>query len=554
MYGLLVAIIPLIIAKYRLNPNDDNAVILFGRIFVASRLVSGLLWAYGVIAITSIGDPTLLWLFVAVVASLGGNAATTQGDLPWAVISFVAPPYFMLIGYFLGIGGHFEPPALLGLALIGFAMAKTTRSSYRQTSDAIKAQLAERQLTATLAQQASELNKLMKMKDLFLATVSHDLRQPAQTILLLVESLSNQSEPLPNTARLGPLGQASDQINRVITRLLDVARLDLEKGEPNANWFDLNALLENIRSMMAIHAERHGIDARIEIAERIAVYADEHYVERIIQNLLANAIEHSGGSRVTIGTEVDDDRDLHIVITDDGKGVSAEILQSFSTSAPGYPYQASPPGTRGLGLSIAQRLASAGGYPLHAKLTPAGGSRFDLVLSEFRSPRPAEAASAVESKASNSQPADRSDGTDPQRKEAILIIEDDALVRLGLFAMFEQSNYEAHVSEDLESAKAVIQSLGRDPAVILIDWHLRDGENAETVLPELFDQLTRNVPVLVLSGHTALADRVDAVSTKLGGTRVGFLQKPATSVALLNAIEALQQSVPVHQQPSKTSH
>lgn len=225
---------------------------------------------------------------------------------------------------------------------------------------------------------AQRLRTLDDMKNTFLAAVSHELRSPLTSILGL-------SLTLERTADLGPddrhdlvvrLSANAQKLDRLLKDLLDIDRLHRGIVEPQLRTLDVGALVRGTVEGMDVSPERR-IDVR---AEPVEIDADAAKVERIVENLVTNALRHTPvDGTIWIRVESYGGGAL-LVVEDEGPGVTAELRQSIFEpfrQGPGRGMQT--PGT-GIGLSLVHRFAELHGGRSWVEERPGGGASFRVFL------------------------------------------------------------------------------------------------------------------------------------------------------------------------------
>jgi len=207
----------------------------------------------------------------------------------------------------------------------------------------------------------------------FTADVSHELRTPVAALVSEVSLLEEQLDRMPPEARraaellVGDVGR----LRRLVEDLTDLASLDAGRERVRADATDLGALVES-----AVHSR--GWDGRVEVrSEPVSVSTDRSRVDRIVANLIGNALEH-GGNGVVVEVARDDEGPF-VRVSDRGPGIAAEHLPHVFDRF----YRADParsgPGS-GLGLAIARENARLLGGDVEAWSAEGSGSRFTLRL------------------------------------------------------------------------------------------------------------------------------------------------------------------------------
>ena len=216
-------------------------------------------------------------------------------------------------------------------------------------------------------------------KSRFLATASHDLRQPLQTLSLLNGALRRIVTERDATDALTQQEQAISAMSRLLNALLDISKLELGAIEPEPTDFTVAALFEEMRSDFAVLAANKGLILRIDPCPD-GVHSDPSLVEQILRNLVSNAIKYTRQGWIQLRC-LREAALVRIEVLDTGVGIPASQLHHIydefyqvgvasNTSRDGY----------GLGLSIVQRLVKLLDLRLDVRSEVGKGSAFSLVL------------------------------------------------------------------------------------------------------------------------------------------------------------------------------
>ena len=227
---------------------------------------------------------------------------------------------------------------------------------------------------------AQRLRALDDMKNTFLEAVSHDLRTPLTSILGSALTLEQTSLQLPEDDALDLVARIASnarKLERLLSDLLDLDRLQRGIVTPQRRPTDLQALVD--RSVEGTE-DPSGHVIHVDV-DPITVSVDGAKVERILENLLANAIRHTpGGTAIWIRASERDEGVL-LVVEDEGPGIPAELHEAVFEpfrQAPGSSSEHSP--GVGVGLSLVRRFAELHGGRAWLEDRPGGGSSFHVYL------------------------------------------------------------------------------------------------------------------------------------------------------------------------------
>jgi len=235
-----------------------------------------------------------------------------------------------------------------------------------------------------------QLNRLREQDGLrreLVAHIAHDLRTPLASLRGYLETLRMKEGELPERQRTEYLAIAlrqSERLTKLVDELFELARLEAKETRPRTEVFPIGELLQDVVQKFRLKAGAAGVDLTLAVPpEMLFVRADIALTERVLDNLLGNAIDHTpaeGRVRVTLGAA---DGRLAVTVRDSGTGINARDLPRIFE--PFYPSGSVPgrAGHAGLGLAIARRIVELQGGELSVALPPDGGAAFSFAL-----PRP----------------------------------------------------------------------------------------------------------------------------------------------------------------------
>jgi PAS domain S-box-containing protein len=237
-------------------------------------------------------------------------------------------------------------------------------------------------------QAATELRALDELKNTFLDAVSHELRTPLATVIGIALTLKRSGPSLDedDTADLvGRLVANAGKLDRLLSDLLDLDRLSKGLVEPRRSRTDVAALVGRIATEWRQRSGR-----RLDVtAEPVVAWVDPAKVERVVENLLANADRHTTADTPVWVTVARQDGAVLLAVDDAGAGVPRELRSALFEpfrQGPGAPAHA--PGV-GIGLSLVARFAELHGGRAWVQDRPGGGASFRVLL-----PDPASSSAA----------------------------------------------------------------------------------------------------------------------------------------------------------------
>jgi len=242
------------------------------------------------------------------------------------------------------------------------------------------------QMASNLQRQIRQLEELSRLQRRFVSDVSHELRTPLTTVRMAGDVLHDARDDFdPATARAAELLQAElDRFESLLVDLLEVSRFDAGAAMLNADDINLgDAVLRVVEATQPL-ADQRGVRVRVQApSHAVMAEADQRRVERILRNLITNAIDHTDADRDP-GVLVRLDSDDHaaaVVVRDYGIGLGpGESAMVFNRFWRADPARARTSGGTGLGLSIALEDTHLHGGWLQAWGRPQQGAQFRLTL------------------------------------------------------------------------------------------------------------------------------------------------------------------------------
>ena len=239
------------------------------------------------------------------------------------------------------------------------------------------------EMAESLEQQIARLENLSRVQQRFVSDVSHELRTPLTTLRMASEVIAASRDDFdPTVARSTELLVAQlDRFERLLEDLLEVSRFDAEVAVLEAVDFDIVELVNRCVDDLALVAKERKTEIYVKSAEPvITIKADIRRVERILRNLLANAIDHSEEVQIDVQIKASE-RDVAIGVRDYGIGLDENSLtRVFDRFWRADPSRARTRGGTGLGLSIALEDARLHNGELEAWGRPGRGAHFVVTL------------------------------------------------------------------------------------------------------------------------------------------------------------------------------
>ncbi len=346
-------------------------------------------------------------------------------------------------------------------------------------------------LERKIADRTRELELANQTKSRFFAAASHDLRQPMHALGLFIAQLRNHVRASATREIVGQAEASVAAMRNLLDGLLDISKLDAGVLTPHFEDFPINPLLQRMESSFGSAAREKGLTLRA-VPSRLVVRSDSMLLERIVLNLVSNAIRYTARGGIVVGCRRRGGR-ARIEVWDSGMGIPADkqqdIFQEF--------FQLANPGHDrgkglGLGLAIVERSARLLDHRIVLRSTPGKGSVFAIEL-------PLGDAQAGDV---STEPVARRPGVSLDNR-FVIVVDDEALVRDGMQGLLESWGCRVLSIASGDEALAALAGEGRTPDAIICDYRLRDEENGIAVIQRLQAACAAAVPAVLISGDTA---------------------------------------------------
>jgi PAS domain S-box-containing protein len=381
-----------------------------------------------------------------------------------------------------------------------------------------------------------EAERANRAKSRFLATASHDLRQPMQTVRLLNAAMMKLVPQLEARELLHQQSQAIESMTRLLNALLDISRLESGAIEPISVDVPLAETFEELRSEFSSVAASRNVDLHVELPPFV-VSTDRILLYQLLQNLLGNALKYTDRGWVRLKCSHDADS-ITITVEDSGIGIPADKLERIFDEY----YQVDTHGTKrmgvGLGLAIVKEVARLLGFSVRIFSKVGAGTQVIVHI-----PR----RYAVTRVATKVAPAPVPVLDPNARKARLILVEDNQGVRLATELFLKLEGHETRSAATLAEAEVLLERL-QPGDVVIADYHLDDKNTGLDMLMRWRRRLGYDVPGVVLSGD--LPSVLRSIRTPVPSCR--FLGKPVDTAALVEAIAELS-AVPLNRAAARPS-
>ena len=261
------------------------------------------------------------------------------------------------------------------------------RMVIRGEDDVARLAMAFNDMAQSLSDQITQLEEFGDLQKRFTSDVSHELRTPLTTVRMAADIISDSAEDLdaPTKRAVELLESELDRFESLLTDLLEVSRHDAGMAELSTAELDVRTAVRDAVGTVAHIAEAAGVEVEIDMPdEPVMAEVDSRRVERILRNLVANALDHCESKPVRV-TLRGSDTALAVSVRDHGVGLKpGEETRVFNRFWRADPSRVRRSGGTGLGLAIALEDAKLHGGRLDCWGSPGEGSCFRLTIPRRR--------------------------------------------------------------------------------------------------------------------------------------------------------------------------
>lgn len=492
------------------------------RIFVVVTFVSGVVSGAGMLLFQPGLSGHDQALFTMVMCCWAAGAIATSGIHAKTFYAFAGPFFaqIMLTWILWPTAGSWYVVFLLCALFLVLLMFVRNADSMALNSIRIRFERDEavsrlQQLNAELREAREQAEEANRAKSRFLASSSHDLRQPLHAISLLAAALSavaKEPQVLDIVARIDGSLQV---MNKLFAALLELSRLDAGVVTVKKEHVSLDSVLKPLEDEYELKCREKQLGFVVR-TEPLALDTDPVLLERIVRNLLENALRYTvaGGIELVVALHGEN---VKITVRDTGLGIPEEQLQNIFEEF----YQihnAARDRNRGLGLGLAivRRLVRLLGYTIDVHSTAGQGSAFTCVI-----PSTAVVTGAIaRSGAGVEEPQPTVSG------RRVVVVDDDEDVRSAISLLLRTWGCDPIVTGNVDAALDSIAEGGARPDLLVVDFRLTGGRTGVDVIRAVREKY-RDLPALVITGDTG----PDSLQT-IRAAELRYLHKPVQPEAL----------------------
>jgi signal transduction histidine kinase len=484
------------------------------RSWIVLVLFQGAMWGLAVWLFWGLGTPyhllaLLLIVYTYCLASV--QLLASQVRVFIGFLGVVLVPTIVRVASDTGQPFHLELALILSLMFcIAVVMARTYSNALGQAialksrTDEMAARLRTENAVAEEARRAAEAASRAKTQ--FFAAASHDLRQPLHAMGLFAEALRQRSHDPEVASLVNSINESVDALEGLFGELLDITRIDTGGVDVNPAPVRMRDLFARLRLHFEPTAFEKGLMLSFRGGEHVA-QADPVLLERILRNLVSNAIRYTDDGGVLVSCRLRQGR-LLVQVWDSGIGIAEaslpRIWDEFYQVQGNRPLQAHQRKGLGLGLAIVKRLAVLMAAPLSVRSRLGHGTVFSLEVPPGKAPRTIEAVPGGGTKLPIGLTLEG---------RFIAVVEDDATVREGLVVLLQAWGARVVAFDTVEAVEAWLQSPAAEaPDLQLVDYRLPQGRTGIEALSALRARWPgRRLPAIVITGSSLGGHEDEAV-------------------------------------------
>lgn len=390
------------------------------------------------------------------------------------------------------------------------------RNTCKTISESIRLRFENNDLITELEQKKQLAEQANELKTKFLASASHDLRQPLHTMNLFLELLGHETIKPEQRGYLDKVTASSESLTRMLNTLLDISKMDANTIEVRNEHFHLDGVVKTLVEEFMPLAAQKKLTIRTEGLTNAVVFSDRILVERVLRNLIDNAVKYTLRGEVMLAYRKNGEF-YTLIVSDTGPGIPESEQQKVFEEF----YQLNNPQRDrrlglGLGLSIVRRLCAILGTEIVLNSAESHGSKWSFNI-------PCGEVSLIDE-----TPAKIQSLTNALN---ILVIDDEVDILVGMADLLTTWGNTVETAQTIDNAVVLIQSGTFVPAVLICDYRLRDYKTGLDAIDVIRETLKDAIPAIVLTGDTT-----PEVVELCKRNRLPLLYKPIKPAKLLSAL------------------
>lgn len=485
----------LLYRAYQRSADADLRWRYWAQWFTTSTAVGGFVIGSGIVWIMSAGRIEVQSIALLLVFAFTSGALSAYAAYMPAFMAFLIAISIGSFVWLLTQGNViYHALALMEIMWVA-AVAEQARRTSASFTQSVMLRFENLDLVENLQREKLAAEQANAAKSRFLAAASHDLRQPVHALSLFVAAMRPRSMDDEAHSLLDHIDESVRSMGSLFGGLLDISRLDAGVVEVNKMAVAMQPLLERVCHDYEVQARARGLQLVLHECS-LSVMSDALLLERVLRNIIANAVAYTDRGRIVVGCRRGRDQ-LSIQVWDTGRGIPTDeqehVFQEFYQL--GNPERDRTKGV-GLGLAIVRRLTQLLDHPLTLKSELGKGSMFGI-------------SAPFASAAANANVA-TGEFTLPFLAHGvglILVIDDEVSIQIAMKSLLESWGYEAITAGSCDEMLERIATHRAAPRLIISDYRLRDNASGIDAIERLRSEYNDEIPGMLITGDTG-ADRL----------------------------------------------
>jgi signal transduction histidine kinase/CheY-like chemotaxis protein len=490
--------------RHRFNQRvpDRRTVAQWATLWAIGSGISGMLWGAASFLFFVPGSPVHQAFLMAMVVSVTSAALLLIGAHLQSFYAFILPAMGPLVVRNL-VEGTPDNLTLAFIALVvTIALISFGRTYNRILIESLRNRFENEAMMKRFALQNEELERARQIAEAakaqaeaanrsrtqFFAAANHDLRQPLHAMGLLAGSLAEKVKDPEVIALTNTISASMEALEGLFNELLDMSRLDSGTIVPKPVHFSIRQLFEKLRLEFEAEAGAKDLSLRFH-ARNGFLFSDPVLIERILRNLISNAIRYTASGGVLVSCRMRRGQ-LWLEVWDTGPGIPEDQRERIFEE---FVQLANPERDRrkglGLGLSIVKRLCTLLGHELAMASRPGWGSVF-----RFQVP-PGREASIV-----RRQPVEPVTEPSQLSGKTVMVVDDDVEIQAGMTSLLAGWGMNVLGYATVDEARNAAVAMALPPDLVIADYRLPGGANGLDAIDSIRERFGRDIPAILITG------------------------------------------------------
>ncbi|PIE36534.1 MAG: hybrid sensor histidine kinase/response regulator, partial [Gammaproteobacteria bacterium] len=384
-----------------------------------------------------------------------------------------------------------ESMVLIGLLMLCFLAVSYyfALRGQQQFRELIRARFDNSELMRKLESEKLVAERAVIAKNRFLASASHDLRQPLHALRLFIGTLRNRERDPGQLQIIDDMEKSADALTSLFNSLLDMSRLDAETIEFSPEHLCVGEIFDRLRAQFGAQAKDKGLALGFEDNDLVC-YSDPVLLERVLRNLVVNALQYTEKGEVRVSCEAGEGEMLLMSVTDTGIGIPEEFRDEvFNEFVQLGNEERDRDKGLGLGLSIVSKLCGLMGVELVMNSDVNTGTTFRMLL-------PRGESALTRTAQASARPLSVSGFR-------VMVIDDEAQVRQSMRYLLEEWGCDVQLAESARDALKIVALSNSWPSLIISDYRLRGKQRGIDAVFAIREAADTPIPAVIITGDTS---------------------------------------------------